>query len=77
MIVSSGSIFKTFFIPKAVNVKDKDFVKRLEKLEQYILKHYEVEVIPTGWKCTSKSSTLPGYVITQDSVLFVMKNLGI
>jgi hypothetical protein len=74
---SPGSIFKSFMISRAVDLNDKKFVKRLEQLETHMLENYEVETIPNGWKCTSKKATNPGFVITPDSVIFIMKHLGI
>lgn len=75
--MSSNSIFKNFFVPKAVDLTDANFVRRLKKLEELMIRSYDIEVIPTGWKCTSKAPNKPGFVVTADSVMFIMKNLGI
>lgn len=75
-MISTGSIFKNFFVPKSVNLTDKKFLTRLAKLEEYLLEKYHVEEIPNGWKCTAKAEHTPGIIVTKESVAFVMKNLG-
>lgn len=73
---SPGSVFKNFIVPKSVNLKDQRFVQRLQKLQEYLMDHCTIEELPNGWRCTPKAANQPSYIVTPDSVMFIMKNLG-
>lgn len=63
-------------LPESLKLYESGFRNRLEKLEEYINANYQVEPIPNGWRCTHNNEHSPGVVITPDTVMFVMKNLG-
>ncbi len=77
MFPTSNSIFKKNKVPKSVRLDDADFNKRLIQLEKALRDTHEIEVIPNGWKCSPKKEGIPGYIVTKETVVFVMKNLGI
>lgn len=77
MFPSSNSIFKKYTTPKGVNLDDVEFQKKLVKLENQLRESHTIEVIPNGWKCTPKNEGFPGFIVTKETVLFVMKTLGI
>lgn len=69
--------FKGFFTTKELNLRDPDMIRRIKALEQKMREGYDVEEIPNGWKCTARASTQPGFIITKDTLIYVMKNLGV
>jgi len=75
--MNPNSSYRNFFVPREVNLDSPQFRQRLKKLEHTLSQTHTIEVIPNGWKCTPKKENKPGYVVTVDSVLFVMKQLGI
>lgn len=77
MFANSSSIFKKLHIPRGVNVKDNDFMQRLVKLENTLMESHTIEQMPNGWRCTPKKEGVPGFIVTPETVLFVMKNLNI
>lgn len=77
MFANSSSIFKQIKVPKEVNLSNPEFIRRLQLLERKVAETHDIEVTPSGWKCKPKSEGTPGYVINMQTVLFVMKNLGI
>lgn len=77
MFANSSSMFKRLHVPKGVNVKDHEFIQRLVKLENTLMETHKIEVLPNGWKCSPKKEGEPGFIVTPETVLFVMKNLNI
>lgn len=81
MISAPNSIFRSFVVPTKEQLHTSEFAERLQKLEKLLIADYNIKIIPNGWYCTPKNETelvkKPGFVITPDSVLYVMKNLEI
>lgn len=77
MFPTSNSIFKHYSIPKSVRLDNPDFNKRLVELEKVLKESHTIEELPNGWRCTPKKEGVPGFIVTKETVLFVMKNLGI
>lgn len=77
MFPKSNSIFKKNTVPKAVRLDDADFNKRLIALEKALKETHTIETLPNGWKCHPKNEGVPAYIVTKETVVFVMKNLGI
>jgi len=77
MFPTSNSMFKNYSVPKSVRLDSPDFNARLVRLEKALKETHEIEVLPNGWKCTPKNEGSPGFIVTKETVLFVMKNLGI
>lgn len=77
MFPTSNSILKRIKFLSLFVLDDADFNKRLIQLEKALRDTHEIEVIPNGWKCSPKKEGTPGYIVTKETVVFVMKNLGI
>ena len=75
--MSIGSVFLGFDASRAIDLDNPRFVARLKRLEEYLRQNYQIEELPNGWKCYGKRVDQPGLVVTPETVLFVMKNLGI
>ena len=69
-------MFTDMYVTKSVDLDSPDFQRRLKLLQAHLIKNYEVEEIANGWKCTHRTSTQPGFIVTPDTVRSVMKNLG-
>ena len=84
--MESGSIFRHYFVPREVNLSDHVFIKRLEQLEKKLKQDYTISEIKGGWKCTPKRAwgdltpfeeAGPSFLVTKDTVAFVMKQFGV
>jgi hypothetical protein len=73
----SGSIFRQFFVPRQLDLDDPVMKKRIRQLESRLRKDYHLTEIPGGWQCVAKKELEPGFVVTPETVLFVMKFLDI
>lgn len=74
--MTNNSIYRNFFVRQEFNIDDNGFKKRVKNLEDYLLSRYNVEVVGNGWRCLPKDQLNPGFVVTKESLPFILKNLG-
>lgn len=68
-----------YFSPPKLKLDDPKFLARLQRLENHLKRNYEITMTKDdkGWYCAPKPNLSPGFVVTNESVLFVMKFIGI